>query len=205
MGLWATRLRLKDGLAQGNTVLGRSCQGTRWSPGGSVAVLILGLDPGLAITGYGIVAANKGEYEAAAYGKIATEARMTHSERLVILYDAILELTAEFRPDMAAVEQLFFNRNVTSALAVGQARGVALLCLAKQNLPVGEYTPLQVKQALTGHGRAEKSQVGYMVRTLLGLGQVPKPDDVSDALAVALCHAFHAESGLLRLVRDGNQ
>lgn len=168
-------------------------------------MLILGLDPGLATTGYGIVAAHDGRYEAAAYGKITTGAQMTHAERLVILYDAILELTAEFRPDTTAVEQLFFNTNVTSALLVGQARGVALVCLAKQGLVVHEYTPLQVKQALTGHGRAEKSQVGYMVQALLGLGQVPKPDDVSDALAVALCHAFHEESGLLRLARDCNQ
>ena len=167
-------------------------------------VLILGLDPGLAITGYGIIAAENRRYEAVAYGGITTKAGMPQAQRLVVLYDAVSELITKYRPQTVAVEQLFFNRNVTSAFAVGQARGVAMLAAAKQGLPVDEYTPLQVKQTLTGHGRAEKDQVGYMVRTLLRLSEMPKPDDVSDALAVALCHAFHAESGLLRLARQAD-
>jgi crossover junction endodeoxyribonuclease RuvC len=167
-------------------------------------VLILGLDPGLAITGYGIVAIDNGRYEAVAYGGITTKARTPQAQRLAILYDTVSDLITKYRPDSAAVEQLFFNRNVTSAFAVGQARGVAILSAAKHGLSVDEYTPLQVKQTLTGHGRAEKEQVGYMVRSLLSLSQMPKPDDVSDALAVALCHAFHVESGLLRLARKAD-
>ena len=172
-------------------------QVSRWEV---LLLLILGVDPGLAKTGYGIVAANKGRFEAVAYGCITTEATMASSERLVVLFDHIVELLSEYEPSVAAVEQLFFNRNVTSALAVGQARGVTLLCLAQQGLSVHEYTPLQVKMALTGEGRAAKDQVGYMVRMTLRLSETPRPDDAADALAVALCHAFHAGSGLTRLV-----
>lgn len=161
-------------------------------------MLILGLDPGLATTGYGIVAADGSQTKAVAYGAVLTQAKEEPAHRLLTLYNSISALLDEHQPDVAVVEQLFFNKNVTSALAVGQARGVALLCLAQHGLQVCEYTPLQVKLNLTGNGRAEKAQVGFMVRVLLGLTQVPRPDDVADALAIALCHAAHAGSNLPR-------
>lgn len=163
-------------------------------------MLILGIDPGLATTGYGIVAVEKGKTKPVTFGAILTKADSPTTDRLLYLYERLSELAIKHQPEVAAVEQLFFNRNVSSALAVGQARGVALLCLAQHGIGVHEYTPLQVKLNLTGHGRAEKMQVGYMVRALLNLTEVPRPDDVADALAVALCHASHAGSSLTRAV-----
>jgi crossover junction endodeoxyribonuclease RuvC len=162
-------------------------------------VLILGLDPGLATTGYGIIDAQPGSNRMITCGAILTQAGVPIAERLVIIYDQITMLLNEYHPEAAAVEQLFFNKNATSALAVGQARGVSLLCLSQHRLFTHEYTPLQVKSSLTGNGRAEKAQVGFMVRALLNLKEVPRPDDVADALAVAICHSFHASSPIARL------
>jgi len=152
-------------------------------------VKILGLDPGNAITGYGLITAEKGGYHLEEYGALRTPAGMPQEKRLVMLYDSLNELLCRISPDQVAVEQLFFNTNTTTAVPVGQARGVLLLACAQKQLPVAEYTPLQVKQALTGYGRADKQQIQYMVCRLLNMEAVPKPDDAADALAIAITHA----------------
>ncbi len=152
-------------------------------------MLTLGIDPGTAITGYGLVRAAGDARRAVAYGAITTPADAPLARRLQILYADLRRLLATHRPDQAAVEQLFFSRNVTTALSVGHARGVVLLALAEADVPVFEYTPAEVKQAVVGYGRARKEQMQEMVRVLLGLDVTPTPDDAADALAVALCHA----------------
>ena len=154
-------------------------------------MLILGLDPGSAITGYGLISADHGKYEMLDYGALRTEPGPSDAERLVLLYDELRALLKEKQPDCVAIEQLFFNKNATTAVPVGQARGVLLLACAQAGLPISEYTPLQVKQALTGYGRADKSQIQYMVTRLLKLASVPKPDDAADALAIAITHAHN--------------
>ncbi len=157
-------------------------------------MIILGIDPGTAITGYGIIQTDRtGKLRVLGFGAIRTPAKEQVVLRLSAIYDGVAELIGEFSPDCLAIEQLFFNRNVTTALAVGQARGVSILAAARCKLVVAEYTPLQVKQAVTGQGRAPKDQVGYMVRLLLGLEEVPRPDDVADALAVSICHAYNGK------------
>ncbi len=154
---------------------------------------ILGLDPGTAITGYGIVEPRgDGTFRAVAYGAWRTPAQWPLPRRLRALYDAMRAVLAEFAPQAVAVEKLFVQRNLRSAMSVGQARGVLLLAAAQADLPVAEYTPTEVKSALTGYGGADKQQMQRMVQMLLGLPQRPRPDDVADALAVALCHAQHA-------------
>ncbi|MDH7486531.1 MAG: crossover junction endodeoxyribonuclease RuvC [Anaerolineae bacterium] len=155
-------------------------------------MLVLGVDPGTAITGYGLVREDDGELTLAACGVITTSADLPLAERLAIIYRRLSELIAEHRPQAVAVEQLFFSRNVRTALAVGQARGVALLAAAHAGLPVAEYTPLQVKQAVVGYGQADKAQVQEMVRVVLRLDAVPQPDDAADAVAVAVCHLHSA-------------
>ncbi len=159
---------------------------------------ILGLDPGTAITGYGVIdLLPGGEVRAVAYGVLRTPARQPLPERLQQLYKALQALLTLHRPEQAAVEKLFFQRNVTTAMAVGQARGVTLLALAQHEIPVAEYTPNEVKEAVTGYGSADKQQVQRMVQALLGLDERPRPDDAADALAVALCHAQHARFAAL--------
>ncbi|MCS6963861.1 crossover junction endodeoxyribonuclease RuvC [Thermoflexus sp.] len=153
---------------------------------------VLGIDPGIAITGYGLVEDRAGDLEALAYGDIRTPAEEPLPLRLRRLYEAIRALLQHYQPDVAAVERVFFGRNVTTAFAVGQARGVALLALAQAEIPVYEYTPADVKQALVGYGSAPKAQIQAMVRMLLRLPEIPRPDDVADALAVAICHLNHA-------------
>jgi len=148
---------------------------------------VLGIDPGLALTGYGLVDGN-GELQLLAQGVISTPSSKPLPERLRSLYTELKAILERFRPDAVAVEELFFSRNVRTAFAVGQARGVALLAIADAQIPLYEYTPLQVKQALTGYGRADKKQIQNMVRLLLGLESIPQPDDVADAIAVAICH-----------------
>ena len=140
-------------------------------------MLILGLDPGTAITGYGLIDAQNGSYKLCDYGTLRTKAALPAADRL--------------QPDQVAIEELFFNRNTTTAVPVGQARGVLILACAKAGLPIAEYTPLQVKQALTGYGRAEKSQIQYMVARLLKMESPPKNDDAADALAIAITHAHY--------------
>lgn len=155
-------------------------------------MLIMGIDPGTARIGYGFVKVHPGgKLVVMGYGCATTPAKEQTDIRLASIYEQMIELIDEFRPDSMAVEQLFFNRNVTTALSVGQARGVIILAGAHRSLPIAEYTPLQVKQAVTGQGRAVKSQVGFMIKLLLGLSEIPKPDDVADALAVAICHAYN--------------
>jgi crossover junction endodeoxyribonuclease RuvC len=164
-------------------------------------MLVLGVDPGTAITGYGLVrqALDGDQLEAVAYGVIITPSDWAMPERLQRIYRDLTLLIREHHPTEAAVEQLFFSRNVKTALAVGQARGVVLLALADGGLPVREYTPLEVKQSVVGYGRAEKAQVQELVRLLLGLDAVPRPDDAADALAIAICHLHSARmDSLLR-------
>jgi crossover junction endodeoxyribonuclease RuvC len=150
-------------------------------------VRILGIDPGTARLGYGIIDAGDG-YAAVDFGTIETSAKDTMAQRLLQLHQALTHLIATHAPEGMAIEQLFFSRNVTTAIAVGQARGVALLAAAQSGLPVTEYTPAEVKQAISGYGNADKQQVQFMVQLLLELDAVPYPDDAADALAVALCH-----------------
>lgn len=155
-------------------------------------MLVLGLDPGLASAGYGIVAGDGQRLELVACGVIRTPARARVDERLMLLRRELSEIIAGCAPDEAAVERLFFGANARTAMMVGQARGVLLLTLAEAGLPIAEYTPLQVKQSITGYGRADKSQVQEMVRILLGLDDIPRPDDAADALAVSICHHHSA-------------
>ncbi len=154
------------------------------------ANLILGIDPGTAIMGYGLVRiSDDDELELVEYGALRTSPDMTMPQRLLSLYQQLQELLRRFHPAEMSVEELFFNKNTNTAIAVGQARGVALLAAATANLHVSEFTPLQVKQALTGYGRATKDQIQQMVRITLDLDVIPKPDDAADALAIAICYA----------------
>ncbi len=155
-------------------------------------MLVLGLDPGTAITGYGLVREVEGELAVVEYGAITTPAHLAQAERLLQIYQELSALISRHIPVAVAVEKLFFSRNVRTAMAVGQARGVALLAAAHAGLPVYEYTPLEVKQAIAGYGGATKEQVQQMVQLLLGLEEVPQPDDAADAIAVAVCHLHSA-------------
>ncbi len=151
--------------------------------------LALGIDPGTATTGYGLVRLMPdGELVAVSYGIISTPKEASAPARLEMLFDQLNDLLNEHKPDTAAVEKLFFSRNVTTAIAVGQARGVIMLCLQKAGIEPLEYTPNEVKQAVAGYGSADKRQVQEMVRALLQLEKIPKPDDAADALAIAITH-----------------
>jgi crossover junction endodeoxyribonuclease RuvC len=160
-------------------------------------MIVLGIDPGTAITGYGLVREENGQAVALAYGAITTPSDLPLPDRLVLLQRDLAAIIEQHQPDQSAVEQLFFNKNVRTALAVGHARGVVLLTLAQANVPIYEYTPTAVKQAITGHGRADKAQVQQMVTLLLSLSTIPKPDDVADALAIAICHLHSARLTML--------
>ena len=151
-------------------------------------MLVVGIDPGTATTGYGFLQEEAGKIETIAFGVITTPTGLAQEERLLLLYDQLKKLFLLHQPDCGAVEKLFFQRNVTSAIAVGQARGIVMLVFAQSGISVGEYTPLEVKQAVVGYGRAEKKQVQQMVKAILDLDEAPKPDDAADALAVAICH-----------------
>lgn len=151
--------------------------------------LALGIDPGTAITGYGLVRLEPdGELVAVKYGVILTPKEAEPPARLEMIYDGMIDLLKEYMPDTAAVEKLFFARNVTTGIAVGQARGVVMLALQKAGLEIFEYTPKEIKNAVAGYGGADKRQVQEMVRALLQLDSIPKPDDAADALAVAITH-----------------
>ncbi len=151
--------------------------------------LALGIDPGTATTGFGFVRLEQdGSLVAVKYGVILTPKEATAPVRLEMLYDQLHEILTEYKPDTAAVEKLFFSRNVTTALAVGQARGVVMLCMQQVRIEPFEYTPNEIKQAVAGYGGADKRQVQEMVRALLQLDSIPKPDDAADALAVAITH-----------------
>lgn len=152
-------------------------------------MIILGIDPGIAIAGYSIIECKGNNVKAIDYGYIRTKADLLFPERIKIIYDRLTEIIKEYKPNDLAIEELFFNKNVKSAMKVGQARGAAILAAANENLDIYEYTPLQIKQAVVGYGRADKNQVQEMVKILLNLDNKPKPDDVADALAVAICHS----------------
>lgn len=149
---------------------------------------VIGIDPGIALTGYGIVESVGSRRTLVDFGCIRTSSAHETSGRLDRIYREIMLLADKYQPEEMAVEKLFFNRNVSSAMQVGEARGVAVLAAKHAGMTVSEYTPLQVKQAVVGYGRADKNQVQQMVSVLLSLGQPPKPDDAADALALALCH-----------------
>jgi crossover junction endodeoxyribonuclease RuvC len=161
------------------------------------AMIVLGIDPGTAITGYGFVSERDGQAVALAYGAITTPAGLPLPDRLVAIHRELGALIERYQPEHAAVEQLFFNKNVRTALAVGHARGVTLLALAQAKVRIFEYTPLEVKQAVTGSGRADKRQIQQMIKLLLNLEKTPRPDDVADALAVAVCHLHSARLAAL--------
>lgn len=152
---------------------------------------ILGIDPGTGILGFGVIDADsRGKATMVDAGVIRTPVKQADSLRLLTIYDELSQIIKEQKPQIMAVEKLFFAQNVTTAMSVSQARGVVLLCGEQNGLELHEYTPLQIKQALTGYGRADKKQMQEMVRVILGLQEVPKPDDCADALAAAICHSM---------------
>ena len=153
---------------------------------------ILGIDPGYALVGIGVIEYVGNKYSVIKYGKIETFSKEEMSKRLETIFREMNLWLSETKPDVVAIEQLFFNTNTTTAIAVAQARGVILLACQLSGVPVFEYTPLQVKQAVVGYGKAEKIQVQKMVKTILNLEKVPKPDDTADALAIAICHTNHS-------------
>ena len=155
---------------------------------------ILGIDPGYAIMGWGVIDVEGNRFKVVAYDSIFTDKETPMPERLIQLFNGLNDVIEKYNPDEVGIEELYFNSNAKTAIMVGEARGVALLACAKQGLQICEYTPLQIKQALVGYGRAEKVQVQQMVKTLLNLEKVPKPDDTADALAAAICHA-HSTGG----------
>ena len=167
-------------------------------------MVILGLDPGIATVGFGIIQGNQGNFASLAYGAIKTEAGLPLAERLEIIYNDLCEMLDQFRPDAVAIEELFFNTNITTGISVAHGRGILLLACRQKGVPIFEYTPLQVKQSVVGYGRAEKRQVMDMVKRLLHLEKVPRPDDAADALAIALCHGRAATSLLFRSWEDSS-
>lgn len=152
---------------------------------------VLGIDPGTATTGYGIIDVIDGEMSMVTYGVISTPAKTPMQERLLQIHTELLALIVEYKPDTAGVEELFFGRNVTTAVTVGQARGVILLCLAQAGISIGEYSPPKIKNAVAGYGNADKAQVQLMVRHTLDLEETPRPDDAADGLAIAMTHYHH--------------
>lgn len=153
-------------------------------------MIILGIDPGIARCGWGLIETKNSELKTKNFGCIETKAILSKEKRLLVIYKEVKNLIEKYKPRVVAIEELFFNTNVKTALAVGEARGVVLLACGKKNIPISVFTPLEVKMAITGYGRAEKTQIGQMVKALLKLKEIPKPDDTTDALAVALTEAF---------------
>jgi len=151
-------------------------------------VRVLGIDPGTAITGWGVVEGDGNDLQPVAYGVVTTPAGTPLPQRLQVIYRELAEIVAKWQPESSAIEELFFSKNAKTALAVGHGRGAAMLALANAGLPIAEYKPLEVKQAITGHGGADKRQMQQMVKLLLSLDELPRPDDAADALAVAICH-----------------
>ncbi len=163
---------------------------------------VLGIDPGYAIVGYGIVDYDNFKFNTVGYGAVTTDAHTPFEDRLNDIYNDLNFIINKYKPDCLSIEKLFFNTNTTTAIDVAQARGVILLAAKQNGLSVSEYTPLQVKQSITGFGRAEKHQVMEMVKNLLSLKAVPKPDDTADALALAICHA-HSSGSLYGKLQKG--
>ena len=159
-------------------------------------MIILGIDPGLAIVGWGVIEYSGSRFTTLGYGSIETPAGMDTEQRLSLIYDGIKKLIETYKPQQMAIEELFFNTNQTTGIRVAEARGVIIMCAYRMGVKVFEYTPLQVKQSVVGYGRAEKKQVITMVTMFLGLQKPPKPDDTADALAIAVCHAHSGTSRL---------
>ena len=168
-------------------------------------MIIFGIDPGYAIVGWGILRYERGRFTPLAFGAVETPAGMEFSRRLEIIYSELTALFARHKPDALAVEKLYFKNNQKTAIDVAQARGVILLAAKQSGIPLYEYTPLQVKSAVTGYGKAEKPQVMEMTRRLLRLAAVPKPDDTADALAIAICHGQSGGTVLKRRILQGPQ
>lgn len=164
---------------------------------------IIGIDPGYAIVGYGVVDYERSRFSPVEYGAVTTQAGTDFPLRLAEIYEGVEEILSRTRPQAMAVEQLFFTNNKTTGIAVAEARGVILLAAQRHGVPVFEYTPVQVKQAVVGYGRAVKTQVQEMTKRLLCLPAIPKPDDTADALAIAICHAHCGGSDLARRIRRG--
>ncbi len=160
-------------------------------------MIILGIDPGYAIVGVGVIEYKANKFRTIDYFAITTEAHTPFEQRLKTIYDELNNVIQKYKPDYMAIEELFFNDNAKTAIAVGQARGVIVLSAVNSGVEVFEYTPLQVKQSVVGYGRADKTQVQHMTKALLALSEIPKPDDVADALAIAVCHA-HSYNGALK-------
>ena len=159
-------------------------------------MIVLGIDPGYAIVGYGIVEYKNNKFSPITFGAVTTKAGTRFSLRLEQIFNDVLEILEKYKPEAISIEKLFFNTNATTAIDVAQARGVILLAAEKMHIPVFEYTPLQVKQSVTGYGKAQKAQVMELTRRLLNLEKTPKPDDTADALAIALCHSQCAGSAM---------
>ena len=153
---------------------------------------IIGIDPGYAIMGYGVLDYKGNKFTPITYGSITTDAHTPDPERLKILYDELKAIIDEYQPDEASIEKLFYNTNATTAIMVGEARGIVMLACEQSGVAISEYTPLEIKSALTGYGKADKKQVQTMVKMILNLSEVPRPDDTADAIAAAICHAQHA-------------
>jgi crossover junction endodeoxyribonuclease RuvC len=151
-------------------------------------MIVIGIDPGLATVGFGVIRTEKNVITPVSYGCIRTSAEKPAPQRLLEIYTEINALFEKYAPEAVAVERLFFNKNVTNAMGVSEARGVIFLAAQQKHVPVFEYTPLQVKQAITGSGRADKKQMQEMIKRLLTLNEIPKPDDAADGLSIALCH-----------------
>jgi len=160
---------------------------------------ILGIDPGYGITGFGLIEADRSNYRLITCGAITTPAGMDFSARLEIIYEDMRQLLAEAKPDAVAIEELFFGQNVTTGIGVAQSRGVILLAIEQAGIPIYQYKPMQVKQAVVGYGNATKHQVQDMTKRILHLQSVPKPDDAADAIAIALCHARSSTSLLAQV------
>ncbi len=161
-------------------------------------MVVFGIDPGYAIVGWGAISYKSNTYKAIGYGSVETQAHSDFNRRLEYIYDELYSILQRCRPDALAIERLYFQTNQKTAIKVAQARGVTLLAAQKLKIPIFEYTPLQVKTAVTGYGKAKKPQVMEMTRRLLNLDEVPKPDDTADALAIAICHIQAAGSELRR-------
>ena len=162
---------------------------------------ILGIDPGYGLTGFGLIEAQRGQFHLLRCGAITTPAGMDFSARLEIIYEDMKQLLEVAKPDVVAIEELFFGQNVTTGIGVAQSRGVILLAIQQAGVPIFQYKPMQVKQAVVGYGNATKHQVQDMTKRLLGLSAMPKPDDAADAIAIALCHARSSTSLLAQLQR----
>ncbi len=165
---------------------------------------ILGIDPGLATIGWGVIETNGFKHNSVAFGHIQTPTKLTVEKRLAIIFDDLDTIIKRHSPECVAIEELFFNTNITTGIRVAEARGVILLCAELNKIPIFEYTPLQVKQSVVGYGRADKKQVISMVTMLLSLPAPPKPDDTADALAIAICHAHCGASRIAKYYNGQN-